>query len=61
MKTHKKVSDFFIDTKINRFEKENIWLIVSGGEIAWIMGYRTDNRFSVDKSTSEIIEFQLIN
>jgi len=61
MKTHKKVSDFFIDVKINRFEKENIWILVSGSEIAWIVGYRIDNRFSVDKNTSGIIEIQLIN
>ncbi len=61
MKTHKKVSDFFIDTKINRFEKENIWLLVSGNEIAWIVGYRIDNRFSVDSNTTDCIEIQLIN
>jgi len=61
MKSHKKVSDFFIDAKINRFEKENIWLLISENKIAWIIGYRTDNRFAVDTETTEIIEFQLIN
>ncbi len=61
MKSHKKVSDFFIDAKINRFEKENTWLLVSENKIAWIIGYRTDNRFAVDNNTTEIVEIQLIN
>lgn len=61
MKTHKKVSDYFIDTKINRFEKENIWLLLSGNEIAWIVGHRIDNRFSVDNNTTDSIEIELIN
>lgn len=60
MKTRKKLSDFFIDNKINRFEKENIWLLLSGDDIVWIVGYRVDNRFAVDETTTEVIEFQLI-
>ncbi len=60
MKTHKKVSDFFIDNKINRFEKENTWLLLSGNDIIWVVGQRTDNRYSVDKNTSEVIEIELI-
>jgi len=61
MKTNKKVSDFFIDKKINRFEKEKIWLLISQNEIAWIVGHRIDSRFSVDNNTTETIEIQLIN
>lgn len=61
MKNHKKVSDFFIDAKINRFDKEKIWLLISEDKIAWIVGYRADNRFSVDENTSEMVEFQLID
>lgn len=60
MKTHKKVSDFFIDNKMNRFEKENTWLLLSDNQIAWVVGQRTDNRYSVDKSTNELIEIELI-
>jgi len=61
MQTHKKVSDFFIDNKINRFEKEAAWLLLSGTEIVWLVGRRTDNRFAVDNTTTKIIEIQLLN
>lgn len=61
MKTHKKLSDFFIDNKINRFEKQNIWLLLSGEEIIWIVGHRPDNRFCIDENTTELLEIQFIN
>ena len=53
MKQKKKVSDFFIDKKINQWEKETCWIVESNGEIVWIMGYRIDNRYKItDKTTS---------
>ena len=61
MKNSKKLSDFFIDTKMNRFEKENTWLLCAGNDIVWVVGYRIDNRFCVDSNTQHIIEIQLID
>jgi tRNA(Ile)-lysidine synthase len=56
MKNKKKVSDFFIDEKLTRFEKESCWLLTSANEIMWIVGYRTDNRFRINGQTTEILE-----
>lgn len=61
MKNSKKLSDFFIDTKMNRFEKENTWLLCAGNDIVWVVGHRIDNRFCVDSNTQHIIEIQLID
>ena len=58
MKGFKKVSDFLIDEKVSRFEKENIYVITSRKQIIWIVGLRTDNRFKVTDETEEIICIQ---
>jgi len=56
MKQRKKISDFFIDNKLSRFEKEQSWLLISGEDIVWIVGQRVDNRFRVSEKTKEVIE-----
>ena len=54
MKGKKKLSDFFIDRKLSIAEKEDTWLLVSGGEIAWVIGQRIDERFKVTGRTKKI-------
>ncbi|HRH02804.1 MAG TPA: tRNA lysidine(34) synthetase TilS [Bacteroidia bacterium] len=56
MKGSKKLSDFFIDTKLSIFEKEKIWLLCSGDKIVWIVNHRLDNRFKINSTTQKIIE-----
>ena len=51
----KKVSDFFVDTKLSLTEKENSWLLTSAGEIVWIIGKRIDDRFKITAKTKNII------
>ncbi|MBN1253367.1 MAG: tRNA lysidine(34) synthetase TilS [Bacteroidales bacterium] len=60
MNKKKKLSNFFIDEKISIIEKEKIKILVSEEKIAWIIGYRTDNRFKITEKTKKIIEFDLI-
>lgn len=43
----KKVKKFLIDLKLNRFEKESVWVLESGGEICWVIGIRMDERFKI--------------
>ncbi len=57
----KKVSDFFIDEKIPLHEKENARLLCSGNKIAWIIGYRIDNRFKITPETKNIFRIELKN
>lgn len=60
MKNRKKLSDFFIDEKFSRFEKDNCWLLTSENEIVWIIGHRIDNRFRINEKTKDIIAFKIV-
>ncbi len=59
MKQPKKISDFFTDLKIDRLTKDKIWILESGKEIAWIMGYRIDDRFKVTQNTCKVLQIKL--
>lgn len=59
MKNRKKVSDFFIDRKMSLLEKEAVWLLVSDGDVVWVVGERSDDRFKVDANTKNVIELQI--
>lgn len=52
---HKKLQDFFSDQKLSRFDKEKIWLLESGGRIAWVLGMRADERFKVTTGTKDCL------
>ena len=49
MKQKKKLSDYFIDNKYSRLDKENILILESEGKIVWIIGDRIDNRFRITR------------
>ena len=53
MNRKKKLSDYFIDNKYSRLDKENIFILESGGKIAWIIGDRIDNRFRITDTTKK--------
>ena len=40
MKTDKKLQDFFVDHKVPREWRDRVPLLVAGGRIAWVVGYR---------------------
>jgi len=52
MNQKKKLSDYFIDNKYSKFDKENIFILESGGKIVWIIGDRIDDRFKITASTN---------
>lgn len=56
MEHAKKVSDFFIDRKVSRIDKNLTWILASGEKIVWIIGHRIDNRFRITGETREILE-----
>lgn len=55
----KKISDFLVDIKVPMHQKNNVYVLVSGDDIAWVIGYRVDNRFRVDGQTIKLIRFSL--
>ncbi len=59
MKNFKKISDFFIDNKFSIQEKENCWLMLSGDDIIWIIGHRTDDRYKITSKTKKITKFTM--
>ncbi len=55
MKGSKLLSDYFIDEKLNLLEKENIWLLVSGDKIIWVVGMRTSDLFKLEASSKKVL------
>jgi tRNA(Ile)-lysidine synthase len=55
MKTKKKLSDFFTDQKIPRYQKSLIPVLESDGIIVWICGKRLDDRFKLTDRTQTAI------
>ena len=56
MEGSKKVSDYFIQKKLNRFEKEEVPILVNAdGQLIWIVGMRLDNRFKVTENTKKVL------
>ena len=43
----KKLSDYFGDLGLNRFEKEHIRLLTQNNQIIWVIGRRIDHRYSI--------------
>ncbi|OQX94783.1 tRNA lysidine(34) synthetase TilS [candidate division KSB1 bacterium 4572_119] len=52
----KKVGDFFTDLKIPLHERLEIPVLECDSGIIWIVGYRLDDRFKIDKNTTNILE-----
>lgn len=59
MRNRKKVSDFLIDLKLSRTDKESVTVLESQGEIIWVAGYRIDDRFKITDHTREVVIFTL--
>ena len=51
----KKISDYFKDQKLTKFEKEDAWILESNAQIIWVVGYRMDDRFKVTDESIKIL------
>ena len=59
MNGFKKISDFLINQKLNRFEKENIWLLMSKNDVVWVIGQRLDDRYKINTETKKVLKLEL--
>lgn len=63
MKGSKKISDFLINSKVSLPDKENIWVLESDKNIAWVVNHRIDDRFRITPQTNQIflLEYKSTN
>ena len=50
----KKISDFLINKKTSLYKKQNTWVLLSEGQIVWVVGQRVDNRFKVENQSKKV-------
>jgi tRNA(Ile)-lysidine synthase len=58
MNSPKKISDFLIDIKVPLAKKKSIKVLLSGGEIAWVIGHRIADWAKVTPATQRILYFK---
>ncbi|PQA56386.1 hypothetical protein C5O19_17755 [Siphonobacter curvatus] len=54
-----KVSDFLVNQKVPRTEKDRVYVLESQGQIAWIVGYRVDERFKITEKTQTAVRVEI--
>lgn len=54
----KTVSDFLTDAGISWEERRRLAVVVSGGQIVWLVGLRPDDRFKVCPSTRRVLRIE---
>ncbi len=59
MNGSQKLKDFFIDHKIPKFARPEIPLLISGEMVAWIVGYRIDERVKITEKTNRILKLKV--
>ncbi len=60
VKGTQKLKEFFIDHKIPKFERPRIPLLISGEMIAWVVGYRIDERVKITEDTQRVLKVKLM-
>ena len=60
VKGTQKLKDFFIDHKVPKFERPRVPLLIAGEMIAWIVGYRIDERVKVTGKTKKVLKVKIV-
>ena len=58
MRGRKNISDLLTDLHKDRAAKDETYVITDDGNIAWVIGERTDNRYRVSQETEEAIKIK---
>ena len=60
VKGEQKLKEFFIDHKVPQFERSEVPLLISGGWIAWVVGYRISDRVKVTEQTKRVLRIEVL-
>ena len=60
MQGTKSIADFLIDTKVPRYERDEVMLLTTQGKIAWIVGYRISDEFKVTDKTKKVLRMEVM-
>jgi tRNA(Ile)-lysidine synthase len=55
----KKLQDYFVDEKIPRHRRDTVPILLSGNDVLWVVGLRTDNRFLPVNATKRVLVVQV--
>lgn len=56
----KSLKAYFIDKKVPREDRDNIWLVADGSHVMWILGERISSFYKVTEATEHVIEMKYI-
>jgi tRNA(Ile)-lysidine synthase len=59
LRGRKKLSDFFIDVKVPRFERGRILIIATPNDVMWVVGMREDARYVAGPGTSRRVRIEI--
>jgi tRNA(Ile)-lysidine synthase len=60
MDKEKKISDLLVDLKMPLIKKKQVLVLLSGDEIAWLVGYRISDHFKCTESTKQVLYFKKV-
>jgi len=60
VKGTQKLKDFFIDHKVPKFERPSVPLLISEERIAWVVGYRIDERVKITEKTKRVLKVRVV-
>lgn len=56
----KKLSDYLVDEKVSRHDKQKTWVLESNNEVIWLVNHRIDDRFKLSSDTKKMIKIYYI-
>ena len=56
----KKLSDFFIDEKVSRLERDATPLVLMGEQVIWAVGHRIDERVKLTEESTQVLKIEFV-
>lgn len=53
---HKSLQDYFVNEKIPKQDRDQIYVLAEGSHIIWIPGYRISEYYKIHKNTQTILQ-----